>query len=132
MTGIHQLLFSSFAATGGGVDTSVHTFNSDDTLAIGAATKLNWLLVAGGGGGAGGVSGSDNGGGGGAGGFRRGQNTPITGDLHIDVGGGGAGGPAGSSGTVGENSRLSYATGGGGQGEYGDSGKWADIDSFGE
>ena len=85
MTGIHQLLFSSFAATGGGVDTSVHTFNSDDTLAIGAATKLNWLLVAGGGGGAGGVSGSDNGGGGGAGGFRRGQNTPITGDLHIDV-----------------------------------------------
>ena len=43
MTGIHQILFSSFYAAGGAVDTSVHTFNSDDTLAIGGATKLNWL-----------------------------------------------------------------------------------------
>ena len=61
MTGIHQLLFSSFAPA---AELQTIIVNSTQTITIPAGvTKLDrWLVVAGGGGG-GGSSGANNGGG---------------------------------------------------------------------
>ena len=88
MTGIHQLLFSSFSSSAQIFDVS--TITGTQTFDRTGATKLNWLLVGGGGSGAGGEAGQNNGGGGGAGGFRRGQNTSFTStaNLHITIGNG--------------------------------------------
>ena len=92
MTGIHQLLFSSFAAPAAELQTII--VNSTETITIPAGvTKLDrWLVVAGGGGG-GRSTGANNGGGAGAGGMRFGTNLTISaGSTVVSVGEGGDGG----------------------------------------
>lgn len=95
-------LASTFSATGGTKttlgSTTIHTFNSTDTLVVeGGPKSADYLIVAGGGGGnnSGGVGGA----GGGAGGFRTGSGTLelINGTYTISVGAGGARGESPSA-----------------------------------
>ena len=95
-------LASAFVSTGGTKTTSgsttIHTFNSTDTLVIeGGPKSADYLIVAGGGGGSNG--GGVGGGGGGAGGFRTGSGTLelITGTYTMTIGAGGVAGISGVS-----------------------------------
>ena len=71
MTGIHQLLFSNFAVSGGTVVVRIFTGTNQFSAPPGV-TSVDYLVVGGGGGG-----GNANGGGGGAGGFGTGTNFTV-------------------------------------------------------
>ena len=125
MTGIHQLLFTNFAAGGGGVTQILAFTGTGSWTCPTGVTEIDYLIVAGGGSG-----GDGRGGGGGAGGFRTGTGYTVTaGETYtITVGAGGtvedvgAGGAVGGDGGDSEIAKTGFvnvtSTGGGGGGAY--------------